>query len=124
MRKIALPSLSLLAAVCVAGAAAPSFHFALAGSVPADKATVHEVTEVRLTFTQEPSEGTVAARLLDAAGEPVPGSDPAKDAQDGKTYAFAPAAPLKPGAYTVSWRGMGADGHVVRGSFSFDVQPH
>ncbi|NNF11802.1 MAG: copper resistance protein CopC, partial [Gemmatimonadetes bacterium] len=28
---------------------------------------------------------------------------------------------LPPGTYTVSWRGMGQDGHVVRDSFQFSV---
>ena len=28
------------------------------------------------------------------------------------------------GTYTVSWRGMGADGHVVRDTFQFSVEAH
>jgi methionine-rich copper-binding protein CopC len=30
--------------------------------------------------------------------------------------------PVPPGAYTVDWRTMGKDGHVVKGSFGFSVR--
>ena len=121
--------LSLLL-VAVAGAAHPGGskvtvrHFGLASSIPADKAEVHAVGQIRLTFTQEPADGSLSVRLLNAAGELVPTSAPVKDAQDAKSFTVEPSSAPAPGSYTVSWRGMGADGHVVRGDFSFSVMAH
>ncbi|MDH5589291.1 MAG: copper resistance protein CopC [Gemmatimonadota bacterium] len=104
--------------------AATPFHFGLARSVPADEATVHEVLEVKLWFTQSPSEGTVSIRLIDAAGEAVATSEPTRDPEDDKAVSIAPSAPLEPGNYTIAWRGMGDDGHSVRGDFGFTVAGH
>jgi methionine-rich copper-binding protein CopC len=120
--------LSLL--IVVAGAAHPRGstatvrHFGLASSIPADKTEVHAVGQIRLVFTQEPAQGSLSVRLLDAAGEPVATSAPVKDAQDAKSFTVKPSSAPAPGSYTVSWRGMGADGHVVRGDFSFSVMAH
>lgn len=116
--------------VVVAGAAHPRAsevtvrHFGLASSIPADKAEVHAVDQIRLTFTQEPAEGSLSVRLLNAAGEPVQTSAPVKDSEDAKSFTVKPSSAPAPGSYTVSWRGMGADGHVVRGDFSFTVMAH
>lgn len=33
-----------------------------------------------------------------------------------------PLNPTSPGSYVVDWRGLGDDGHVQNGSFSFDVK--
>ena len=37
-------------------------------------------------------------------------------------FSTAPATPLPSGEYTVSWRGLAADGHVMRDSFVFTVR--
>jgi len=104
--------------------AAPAFHFALVKSAPADKATVTHVSEVELWFTEPPSEGTVSIRVIDAAGEAVPTADPAQDPEDEKAFGVTIPQGLPAGGYSVSWRGMGDDGHVVRGSFDFSVAGH
>lgn len=113
-----------LAASAAALTAATPFHFALAKSVPADKATVPDASEVRLWFTEPPSEGTVSIRLTDAAGEPVPAPDPVADAADAKAFSVTFGHGLEAGVYSVAWRGMGDDGHVVRGNFVFTVTGH
>jgi len=113
-----------LAALLLLGAApsgANRFHFGLANSIPAAQATVETATEVRLSFTEAPSAGTVSIRLVDAKGELVAAGDPTQDPTDPKTYSVAIPNGLGDGGYTVSWRGMGADGHVVRGDFGFTV---
>jgi len=121
-----LPFALFLLALGAAGtslAAAP-FHFGLAKSVPADKATEHHVAEVKLWFTETPADGTVSIRTLDATGAAVASSDPKQDPEDAKAFNVAFPNPLAPGQYRVNWRGMGADGHVVRDSLSFTVAGH
>jgi len=51
----------------VAGAAVP-FHFALVKSAPAAKETTHHVSEVKLWFTEAPSDHTLSIHVLTADG--------------------------------------------------------
>lgn len=118
------PAVLLLAVVMATLAATPVRHFGLARSAPEDRATVHALTEVRLWFTQAPSEGTVSIRVLGPTGEPVRATDAARDPEDAKVYHVQLQQPAAPGAYRVSWRGMGEDGHVVKGELSFTVAAH
>lgn len=119
-----LATVGLLAAPGLGVSATRPLHFGLARSVPADKATVHQVPEIKLWFTEAPADGSVSIRLLDAGGEPVATTAPTRDAEDPKAFALRPSTAPAPGSYTVSWRGMGADGHVVRGGFGFTVAAH
>lgn len=91
-----------------AGAAMP-FHFALVKSLPADKATVHHAPEVKLWFTEAPSDHTLSIHVLDAGGNEVPADDLVQDKEDETAFSVAFPNALVPGAYTVSWRGMGAE---------------
>jgi methionine-rich copper-binding protein CopC len=96
-------------------------HFALSRSVPAADATVASPAEVRLWFTQVAKEGSVGIRVVNAAGEAIETAAPARDQADGRVYAVALPGPLAAGRYTVAWRGIGDDGHVVTGDFGFSV---
>ncbi len=113
--------------VLFAGAAlAPSpldttVHFALSKSTPEADATVEAPTEIRLWFTQEPQEGSTSIRLVEAEDAGVHVMDAAQDPDDATSFHAAIHGTLPPGTYTVSWRGMGQDGHVVRDSFQFSV---
>ena len=122
--RILLLGVLALAAAGSTPASGPTVHFGLARSAPADKATVHALSEIRLWFSEAPAEGTVSVRLLDASGAPVPTADPVRDAADGKVVSVQVSQPPAPGQYRVAWRGMGADGHVVRGEFTFTVAAH
>ena len=97
------------------------YHFALSKSVPEAESTVASPPEIRLWFTQVPQEGTMSIRLLDGDGEPVPTDETAQDAEDGRVFSVTVPDPLPAGRYSVRWRGLGEDGHVVRGEFSFSV---
>lgn len=116
-------ALAALFTVGTLGAVAPP-HFGLEKSSPEADAMVHEIEAVTLWFTEEPAEGSVTVRLLDAAGEPVEGLTAKVDEDDATSYLMATPDGLSQGQYTVSWRGMGADGHVVRGDFGFTVMQH
>jgi methionine-rich copper-binding protein CopC len=104
-----------------AATAADVLHFALSRSVPAADTTVPSPAEVRLWFTEAATEGSVSIRVVNAAGSPVETAAPARDEADGRIYAVAIPRPLAAGRYTVAWRGIGDDGHVVTGDFGFTV---
>ncbi len=97
------------------------FHFALSQSSPEAGATIESPSEVRLWFTQAPQEGTTSIRLVDADGGLVHTADVVRDPEDGQVFSIALHGTLAAGEYTVAWRGMGEDGHVVRDEFSFSV---
>ena len=111
----------LLAAGAVGLTAADAFHFALSKSAPAADASVTAPAEVRLWFTQVPQANSVSIRVVSAGGMAVATEEPSADPEDALAYFVKPAAPLSAGPYTVSWRGIGDDGHVVRGEFGFAV---
>ena len=47
--------------------------------------------------------------------------DAAQDSEDPQVFFIEMHGTLPAGSYTVSWRGMGEDGHVVRDTFEFSV---
>ena len=104
-------------------AAAPSIlpHFGLSKSMPEAGSTVESPEEVRLWFTQIPQEGTVQIRVLEAADAGVHVMDAVQDQEDGRVFSIVLHGTLPPATYTVSWRGMSEDGHVVRETFDFTV---
>jgi methionine-rich copper-binding protein CopC len=102
--------------------AAETFHFALTRSVPAADATVTSPPEVRLWFTEPAVDNSVSIRLVNAAGTALETPPAAKDETDAKVYAIALERPVPAGRYTVAWRGIGDDGHVVQGEFAFTVR--
>lgn len=112
----------LLTLAATTGAAADAaFHFGLSRSVPTADATVPSPAEVRLWFTQVAQPGSVSIRVIDAGGDAVPTGEPAPNEDDGRVYHVDVSGKLPSGAYTVAWRGIGDDGHVVRGDFRFNV---
>jgi methionine-rich copper-binding protein CopC len=96
-------------------------HFGLSRSVPAADAAVASPAEVRLWFTQVAQPGSVSIRLIDARESAVETGEPTPDESDGRVYAIAVGRALAAGAYTVAWRGIGDDGHTVRGEYRFTV---
>lgn len=109
--------LTLLAAVPLDGMA----HFGLQSSSPEAGAVVAAPNEVVLTFTQEPQEGTVQIRVLEAEDAGVHVMDAVQKTDDPRSFGIVLHGSLGPATYTVSWRGMGQDGHVVRDTFEFTV---
>ena len=58
---------------------------------------------------------------MDAAGELIDAGDVTRDKDDGRIFSVAIGSRLDPGAYTIAWRAIGEDGHVVRDEFTFSV---
>ncbi|MDT8340484.1 MAG: copper resistance protein CopC [Longimicrobiales bacterium] len=109
--------------VVVPGSAGDAeFHLRLDRSAPEADATLPSPSEIRLWFSQAPQASATSLRLI-RDGRPVAGVGELKaDEKDGSIFAAPVTGTLPDGRYTVAWRTMAADGHVVRGEFSFTVQ--
>ncbi len=123
--KYRMTMLAALMAVAV-GAIPSSFaandvHFALSKSMPEAESSIDSPPEVRLWFTEAPEDNTTSIRVVNAAGELMEAGDVTQDADDGRIFSVAIEGRLGAGAYTVAWRAIGADGHVVRDEFTFSV---
>ena len=125
MKRQLLPAfgVTLALSLVLGGAIPPSAvpHFALSSSAPEAGSTVQSPSTVRLTFTQEPQAGTVRIRIVEAEDAGVHVMNATQDSEDPTAFQIELHGTLPPAAYTVSWRGMGADGHVVRDTFQFVV---
>lgn len=118
--RLALRSLTLLALVLSASGWGVR-HFGLAKSIPAADSSVTAPEQLQLWFTQAPQDGSVSIRLVDAAGSLVETGEPVRNADDPKLMEVSIGHALSAGSYTVAWRGIGDDGHVVRNEFGFSV---
>ena len=119
-------TLAILVLLCLftvadpAGTSGAGLHFGLDKSVPAKDASVAPPGELRLWFTQEPQDNSIVIRLM--AGDELVETGPAmQDPDDGKAFSAAIESALAAGAYSINWRGMAQDGHVVRGEIPFSV---
>ena len=108
----------LFSAVLLAIVSTAAAHTPLTATVPAAKATVSApIKEVVLEFGGDVR--LTAFVLTDAEGgnKKVAAVPPAV----AKKFALAVEEDLKPGTYTVNWRAVGSDTHVVSGDFRFTV---
>ena len=94
-------------------------HADFTSSTPADGSIVDEApSEISLRFTEGIDLQSDGIRLLDADGTPV-ALGPAT--ADGATATVPIEAELERGSYVVAWRAVSADGHPIRGAFTFSV---
>ena len=117
--RLAVVAVLAVATVPLAPAAPASAHTVLAGSVPAAGATVEPGTaEIVLSFSDPVREGLSTVLVTGADG-----ADHARGAAQvrGDDVAQPVAAPLPPGAGTVSYRVVAADGHPITGTVPFVV---
>lgn len=105
--------LTMVPAVAVA-------HDGLQRSSPAKDAVLTSgPAALRLTFSNPPNLRFARVQLLDSANVEV--GLGALGVDSVRTLVAPIANPLPPGRYTVVWQIAGADGHPVRGRFSFAV---
>ena len=120
----------LFAALAVAGAlsasgfspgAAPA-HSLLVRSEPGRSATVTRAPErVKLWFSERIEPAYAKLSVWSEAGKQVDAGDAAVDSND--PILLSVSTPnLGPGRYTVSFRVLSVDGHVVESSFAFTVK--
>lgn len=95
-------------------------HDGLQRSSPAKDAVLAVVPgSLRLTFTNAPKLQFARIQLLDPANVPIALSELRLDSV--RTVVADVRGPLRAGRYTVVWQIAGADGHPVRGRFSFSI---
>ncbi|MEW5926091.1 MAG: copper resistance protein CopC [Gemmatimonadota bacterium] len=99
-------------------------HTALRSSSPANGAHLGEVPrELRLRFN-EPVELALARIALVGPEGAEATLGELQNAPDSATVVVAPIeGPLSAGTYTVRWQIAGADGHPVRGEYTFMISP-
>lgn len=77
--------------------------------------------EVHLTFNDAVGDDYLALAVINAEGKRVDQHDVKLDFSD-RSQLRATVLPLAPGRYTVRYRVLSADGHVVSGKYSFSIK--
>ena len=121
-RTLSRASSSLL--LVLLAASAVFAHAMLRSSSPADGEHLATTPrELRLTFTEAPELAVTRVELVASTGERIQ-LGALRTLPDSATIVIAPIRGLlNGGAYTANWQIAGADGHPVRGSFTFVVAP-
>lgn len=113
--------LSVVGAVVVLSAAA--FHLALVSSMPGKGETLAAPpTKVTLTFSAKVNPKVTAISILAPDSTEVAKLIPRATAKPSVIEADMPRR-LPSGRYIVRWRTAAADGHVIRGSYCFTINP-
>jgi copper transport protein len=122
VRRAALAGIVLAAALALPASAWA--HAALLQTVPqASRTTNVPPTEVRLRYSEPVEPRFAIVSVTDAAGQQVTDGDPAAAPGSPQTL-VTPLRRVPEGWYLVFWRVISADGHPVRGAFTFAVGPN
>ena len=117
----------LVAAVTAAALALPASawaHAALLHTVPTASGTVNAAPPaVRLTYSEPIEPRFAIVSVTDATGKQVTSGAPASAPGAPQTL-VTPLKRVPEGWYLVFWRVISADGHPVRGAFTFAVGPN
>jgi copper transport protein len=120
LRRLVPALLLALVALLLLPASPASAHAVLVSSDPADGARVAEApAAVRLTFDEAVALPPHAAVVLSATGVRV---DRGAARLAGRTVVVPLRSQVPAGVYSVSWRVVSADSHVVTGSIRFGVR--
>ena len=120
LRRALVPA--LIASLLVASAAW-AFHATLVKALPAIDGTVAAApTTLTLWFNERPDVALSNVRLRGPDSVLVVTAAP-RAAADTMAIASEVRGALAPGVYTVLYRTAGPDGHVMRGSYKFTLQP-
>lgn len=97
-------------------------HAILVKANPAQEATLTDMPEeVLLIFNDSVGQEFLALAVIDPSGKRVDNHDAKLDFTD-HSHLRASVSKLAPGRYTVRYRVLSADGHVVSGKYFFDVK--
>ena len=97
-------------------------HAMLVKAEPPRRAQLTQTpTQVRLWFNEEIEKDYASLTVLDAARAPVTDIRP-HIAEDDRRAIVLPLSQLAPGKYTVKFRVLSVDGHVVDSSYDFTVK--
>jgi copper transport protein len=116
--------LALVAAAALALPAAAWAHAALLRTTPEPSRTINRAPpEVRLTYSEPVEPRFAIVSVTDAQGRQVTSGKPAAAVGAAQTL-VTPLKRVPEGWYLVFWRVISADGHPVRGAFTFAVGPN
>ncbi len=120
----ALVATALAAAALVAAAPSSAWAHAslLATSPAAQRVTPHAPDAVALTFSEAIEPRFAIISITDVKGHQVTQGTPER-APAARRRSSAPFGTLDAGWYLALWRVISADGHPVRGAFTFAVGP-
>ena len=122
-RAVRIAPLAVLVALLLAWAPSAAAHTRVDRTSPAAGDTARTpVREVRVRFSAPVAAGLTRLTLV-RGGETVAEGGAADPESGRREYVLPLGAPLHAGDYTVRWRTVGADGHVLEGSFGFTVAP-
>jgi len=97
-------------------------HAQLVKAEPARRAVLDKApTQVRLWFNEEIEGAYTSLTVLGANKNPVTDAKPEVVSDDPKSVVL-PLPDLKPGKYTVKFRVLSVDGHIVDESFNYKVK--
>lgn len=97
-------------------------HAYLVKSSPARRAVlVRAPTEVQLWFNERLEAAFSRLTVVDGDGRQVDAGDVRVGPDDPKRLSVG-VAPLAPGTYTVRYRVLSVDGHIVESEFSFTIR--
>ena len=97
-------------------------HALLVKSVPAQRSTLTESpARVELWFNERLEPAYSRASVIDEAGAPVDLRDALVSKEDARRLSLS-LPPLQPGRYSVKFRVLSVDGHVVESSLTFTVK--
>ena len=111
--------LILLTAIMGIWATEAASHSPLKRSLPADGATISNMPpEVILNF-----KGKIRLTRIRLEHDKKYIEDLNLDSFESFTESYAvPVKDIGSGAYSIKWRGLGADGHILNGSFGFELE--
>ncbi|WP_230181272.1 copper resistance protein CopC [Aquabacterium sp. CECT 9606] len=99
-------------------------HAGMISSEPGRRAVLTMVPkEIRLCFNEDVEASFSTVTIEDAKGKLVPLSVPAKDPKK-PSCIYVPLPLLSNGAYTVKYRVLSVDGHVVEYGYGFRLNAH
>ena len=99
-------------------------HAALLRTTPQASVTVNgSPSQVTLTYSEAVEPRFAVVSVTNAAGRQQTSGSPQASPSDPDTL-DVPVNKLAPGWYLVYWRVISADGHPVRGAFTFAVGPN
>ena len=120
MRILASLTLLVLAMACVPAPA--ESHAVLVKSVPAARAVLgRPPSRVQVWFSERLEPAFSSMAVWSASGAQVDKRDASVSAEDPKQLAVT-LGTLDPGTYTVRFRILSVDGHVIEASFPFTIK--
>jgi hypothetical protein len=112
---------AMLMAMCVHAAPALAHSMLVKAEPPRRAVLAKAPTQVRLWFNEEIEGAYASLVVFDAGKSPVTEVKPQLAPDDPKSIVL-PLPELTPGKYSVKFRVLSVDGHVVESSFEFTVK--